>query len=311
MKMRFQMRACLALLSITLFTLPALADDSELVQKAWGILNAGLKDKSFNKRHDAVHALGFLSGDAKATAIAENALNDPAPEVREAAATSLGELHSTASIPKLEIALKDKDITVVLASAHALWMLKDKSAFEIYYEILVKEHKAGPGLIEGQEAMFRDKKKLAEFAFEQGVEFNPFAGLGWGIIKEVKTDNVSPVRASAAKILAEDPDPRTGKALARTTSDKSWLVRAAVLEALAQRGDAGFIPEIEPHLTDANDRVRYAAAAAIIHLSAPPPPPATTETPASSPTPVAPASTPATPNPPPTATPSPEEVRIR
>lgn len=88
----------------------------------------------------------------------------------------------------------------------------------------MKEHKAGPGLIEGQEAMFRDKKKLAEFAFEQGVEFNPFAGLGWGIIKAVHTDSVSPVRAAAARILVEDPDSRSGEALARTTSDKNPLV---------------------------------------------------------------------------------------
>lgn len=277
--MRRRTRAGVAVLFIVLFAGPALAEDSNLVQKAWDALNEGVNAKSFNKRHDAIHAVALLSGDPKAVSIAENALSDRAPEVREAAATSLGELHSSASIPKLELALKDKDITVILASAHALWMLKDKEAFEIYYEILVKEHKAGPGLIEGQEAMFRDKKKLAEFAFEQGVEFNPFAGLGWGIIKEVHTDNISPVRASAAKILAEDPDPRTGKALARTTSDKSWLVRVAVLEALSQRGDAGFIPEIEPHLTESNDRVRYTAAAAIIHLSAPPPPPATANAP--------------------------------
>src|SRR5208283_3198303 len=101
------------------------------------------------------------------------------------------------------------DITVVLAAAHALWQLQDKQAFEIYYEILLGERKAGPGLIAGQEAMFRDHKKLATFAFEQGIEFNPFAGLGWGIIKTVHQDDVSPVRAAAALILVDDPDPRS------------------------------------------------------------------------------------------------------
>lgn len=281
--MRHSKRPCLAALFITFLAGYSLADDSALVQKAWDTLNAGVKEKSFNKRHDAIHAVGLLSGDPKAVSLAEDALADAAPEVREAAATSLGELHSTSSIPKLEAALKDKDITVVLASAHSLWMLKDKEAFEVYYEILVREHKAGPGLIEGQEAMFRDKKKLAEFAFEQGVEFNPFAGLGWGIIKAVHTDSVSPVRASAAKILVEDPDPRSGQALARITSDKNPLVRVAVLEALAQRDDPTFIKDVEPHLTDSNDRVRYTAAAALIHLSAGPPAPASSEPPASSP----------------------------
>ena len=130
---------------------------------------------------------GCLAGDPKAVAIAEKALDDHSPEVREAAATTLGELHSSSSIPKLELALKDKDITVVLAAAHSLWSLQDKQAYEVYYEILLGERKAGPGLIAGQEAMFRDRKKLAAFAFEQGIEFNPFAGIGWGIVKASAT----------------------------------------------------------------------------------------------------------------------------
>jgi len=180
---------------------------------------------------------------------------------------SLGELHSSSSIPKLELALKDKDITVVLATAHSLCMLQDKEAYEVYYEILLGERKAGPGLIEGQEEMFRDKKKLAEFAFEQGIEFNPFAGIGWGIVKTLHTDNVSPVRASAAKVLTDDPDPRSGQALVRACSNKSWIVRVAALDALARRGDPAVLKDIEPHISDGKDRVRYTAAAAIIRLS--------------------------------------------
>ena len=252
---------------------PILASEPTQVKEAWDILVAGTKMKDPALRHAAIHAMGLLVGDTRAVAIAEQALDDHVPEVREAAATSLGELHSSASIPKLERALEDKDITVVLASAHALWMLKDNQAYEIYYEILVGERKAAPGLIEGQEEMFRDRKKLAEFAFEQGIEFNPFAGIGWGIVKTLHTDNVSPVRATAAKVLSEDPDPRSSQALVKACSNKSWIVRIAALEALAERGDPAMIKHIEPLMEDTKDRVRYTAAAAIIRLCGAPPAP--------------------------------------
>jgi HEAT repeat protein len=126
-------------------------------------------------------------------------------------------------------------------------------------------------LIAGQEEMFRDRKKLAAFAFEQGIEFNPFAGIGWGIIKTLHQDDVSPVRAAAARVLIDDPDPRSGQALVKSCSDKSWIVRVAALDALARRGDQAFLKDIEPHTADEKDRVRYTAAAAIIRLSGAPP----------------------------------------
>lgn len=260
-------RCFISALFVTMAAGFPLAADQTQAQKAWNILDAGVKDKSFTKRHDAIHFLGIVAGDAKAAALAEKALDDHIPEVREAAATTLGELRVSSSIPKLELALNDKDITVVLAAAHSLWELGQRDAYEVYYEILLGERKAGPGLIAEQKEMFRDRKKLAAFAFEQGIEFNPFAGIGWGIIKTVHQDDVSPVRASAARILIDDPDPRSGQALARSCSSKSWIVRVAALDALARRDDPEFIKDIEPHTTDENDRVRYTAAAAIIRLS--------------------------------------------
>lgn len=271
--MLFSMRWGLTLLFLAVLAGPILAADPTPVQKAWDILDAGVKEKSFARRHDAIHALGLVAGDAKAVSIVEKALNDPAPEVREAAATSLGQMHSTASVPQLELALKDKDVAVVLAAAHSLWTLGDKAGYEVYYEILLGERKGGPGLIAGQEALLRDRKKLAEFGFEAGIAFNPFANLGWGIFKTIHKDDVTPVRAAAATVLADDPDPRSGQALVKSCSDKSWIVRVAALDALARRGDQASIKDIEPHTADEKEMVRYTAAAAIIRLSSAPPRP--------------------------------------
>lgn len=266
------MRVSLTVLFITVFAGPVLATDPTQVHKAWDILEAGVKEKSVAKRHAAIHAVGLLAGESKAVGIAENALDDNAPEVREAAATTLGQLHSSSSVPKLELALKDKDITVVLAAAHSLWALQDKEAYEVYYEILLGERKAGPGLIAGQEEMFKDRKKLAVFGFEQGIGFNPFTSIGWEIFQTIRKDDVSPVRAAAATVLADDADPHSGQALVKSCSDKSWIVRVAALDALARRGDQAFLKDIEPHTADEKDRVRYTAAAAIIRLSGVPPP---------------------------------------
>jgi len=262
------MRACLAALLITASAGSALAaTDQTPLQKAWDILDAGVKEKSYTKRHDAVLALGLLAGESRAKVMAETALDDRDTQVREAAAITLGRLHSSSSIPKLEQALNDKEISVVLAAAHSLWTLHDKRGYEVYYEILMGERKGGKGLIAGQEEILKDRKKLAELGFEQGIGFSPFTGIGWEVFKMLRKDDVSPVRAAAATVLADDPDPRSAQALVLSCTDKSWIVRAAALAALARRGDRAFLEDVEPHTADEKDEVRYTAAAATIRLS--------------------------------------------
>jgi HEAT repeat protein len=46
------------------------------------------------------------------------------------------------------------------------------------------------------------------------------------------------------------------------------MVRAAAIEAIAQRGDASLLSNLMPKLIDKHPKVRYTAAAAIIRLSA-------------------------------------------
>jgi HEAT repeat protein len=116
--------------------------------------------------------------------------------------------------------------------------------------------------------MLRDPKKMAEFGFEQGIGFVPFAGIGWGAIKAIRKDDASPVRAAAARVLARDPDPATTKALIEATGDKSWIVQAAAIEALAKRGDPSALPTVARYLSDEKTAIKFTAAAAVIHLTA-------------------------------------------
>jgi HEAT repeat protein len=115
--------------------------------------------------------------------------------------------------------------------------------------------------------MLKDPKKLAAFGFEQGVGFIPFGGLTLGVFRSVTKDDVSPIRAAAADVLAGDPDPKTTAALKTAVTDKSWIVRAAAADALGKRKDASAIPALQLALDDDKEAVRYTAAVAIIRLN--------------------------------------------
>jgi len=216
----------------------------------------------------AISVLGLLPDDAKARGLAEKALTDDKPEVRSAAAVALGDMKSRTSIPKLKMALDDDDPLVALAAAHALDLMHDGSAYEVYYEVLTGQRKAGKGLIASQTSILKDPKKMAQLGFEEGIGFVPFAGVGWVAIKTITKDDTSPVRAAAAKVLAKDPDPAATKTLADAAADKNWLVRAAALEALAKRGDPAVLDTVSLCMSDKKEVVKYTAAAAVLRLTA-------------------------------------------
>jgi HEAT repeat protein len=236
-------------------------------QRAWNILRAGVNEKSTGKRVQAVRALRILPGDSQATEMAERGLHDRKHEVRAAAATALGLMGSKDSIPELKKALTDKDPSVVLTAAHALQLLNDPAGYEVYYELLTGERRSASGLVAQEMETMRDPKKMAELGIEEGVGFIPFGGFGYSAAKAIAKDDTSPVRAAAARILVNDPDPRISQALVRAASDKSWIVRASALLAIAKREDPEFLNAIVPAMSDKNGVVRSTAAAAVIRLT--------------------------------------------
>jgi hypothetical protein len=238
------------------------------VEEAWQILNTGCSGHSTGSRATAIRVLGLIPNDKRARKLAEKGLVDDKPEVRSAAAAALGDMKSRSSIPKLREALDDPDPSVALAAAHALDLMHDDSAYGVYYEVLTGERKSGKGLIASQTAILKDPKKMAQLGFEQSVGFIPFAGIGWEAFKVIRKDDSSPVRAAAAKVLANDPDPAVTQALADAAGDKSWLVRAAALEALAKRRDPSALDTVQMYLSDEKDAVKYTAAAAFVRLTA-------------------------------------------
>ena len=68
----------------------ALLSAETQADRSWSILNKGLTDQKVDRRVKAVRALGLIVNNQKARELAEKALADPKPDVREAAADSLG-----------------------------------------------------------------------------------------------------------------------------------------------------------------------------------------------------------------------------
>jgi HEAT repeat protein len=246
------------------------AQPPSLKAQAWELLHDGIQAKNADQRATAVRVLSLLQGQPKAVKLARVALTDEKPEVRAAAAMAIGELHDRASIPKLKDAVSDKDIAVVLAAAHALLQMNDRSAYQIYYAILTGERRSGKGLVAGQMDILKDRKKMAMLGFQEGIGFIPFASIGYSAIRTIVKDDSSPIRAAAAKILAHDPDSHTDDALVEAaTMDKSELVRIAALETIAKRGHSALVTRIAPAMADGKDAVKYTAAAAVVRLSSP------------------------------------------
>jgi HEAT repeat protein len=239
----------------------------DLQEKAWQVLQSGLHSRKAAQRTEAVKAISLLAGNRQAIRFTLRAMRDKNPRVRAAAASTLGELHATNTIPALKAALSDKDASVMLAAAHALYVFKDPLAYEVYYDILMGDKKTSAGMIQSQIDRLKDPKQVAQMGFEEGIGFVPYAGIGYEAYRQLMKHDNSPVRAAAARFLALDPDAVSEDALIQVAlADKNVIVREAALDALAERDDSKCIGRLPTNLDDDKYPVRYRTAATIIHL---------------------------------------------
>jgi len=239
----------------------------DLQEKSWQVLQSGLHSKKVAQRTEAVKALSLLAGNRQAVRFSLRAMRDNNPRVRVAAASTLGELHATNTIPALKAALSDKDASVMLAATHALYILKDPLAYEVYYDILMGDKKTSAGMIQSQIDRLKDPKQVAQMGIEEGIGFVPYAGIGYAAYRQLMKHDNSPVRAAAARFLALDPDAISEDALIQVAlADKNIIVREAALDALTERNDSKCVGRLAKNLDDDKYPVRYRTAAAIIHL---------------------------------------------
>jgi HEAT repeat protein len=257
-----------AILTFTFILVCAACWAQTVVNPGWSLLEAGLTQKSAGQRLLAVRALGLIPDDPHAAELAESALNDKDSSVRTAAATSLGQMHASGADASLKEALDDKNLSVVMAAAHALCLLNDRACYDVYYEVYTGERNNNTSMIAQEMQIIHNPRQLAQMGFSEGIGFVPFAGIPWGALQEIMKDRKSGAAAKAALIsaLATDPEARSSKLLLTTSQNKNWVLRVAALEAIAKRGDPVLMQGIEPRLSDSRREVRFAAAATLIHL---------------------------------------------
>ncbi len=236
-------------------------------EKAWGVLQAGVSEHRASKRADAVEALRFLQGDARAVDFAEKALADKKPAVRIAAAASLGQIGRGSSIPPLKIMMADKENRVAFAAADAAISLGDASGYDLYYRALTGERKSSDRWIARKKKLITDQGAILLLGFGYGLRYVPYAGYGRMLWQEVTKDYVTPVHVLALNRLANDQDMIISGLLVKLASDKHTAVRVAALAAIASHGDPSLIPAISSHMADKKPAVRYIAAAAVLRLS--------------------------------------------
>jgi HEAT repeat protein len=250
------------------FTAEEKTPSTDVREQAWSVLMEGLRHDHASHRAVAVQALSLMAGNRPAVQLATHALDDKNFHVRTAAAMSLGQLHASSAIPALHKALDDPEISVVLAATQSLYMLKDKTAYDVYYAILMKDRKSSNSLMQAQLDRLKDPKQMMQLGFQEGVGFVPFGGMGYEAFREITHGSGSSVRAAAARFLASDPDQISEDALVQAAVvDNNEEVRLASLDALAQRGDPRVIGRLAKNLNEDKSAVRYRTAAVILHLS--------------------------------------------
>jgi len=243
----------------------------EATRKAWKCLNDGLAEKNYDRRAQAIAALGTIGLRRNAISLIEGGLKDKDSPVRQAAADVLGTMKSRGSIPKLRVALDDNSAVVRFAAARALWAMGDRTGQDFFLEVLAGDRKASTGLVRGGLQQFHeelhDPKALAELGSEgvAGAFLGP-AGFGVTAAIELAKDKAAPARAISALLLADDPNEEAREVLREALQDKSWIVRAAAAEALGVHGSLNDIETLAPLLGDQEKKVRYRAAAAMIRV---------------------------------------------
>lgn len=241
-------------------------------RNAWTCLTDGLAEKNYDRRAQAIAALGTIGLRPDVVHLIETGLNDKDAPVRQAAVEVLGTMKSRSSLPKLRAALDDPSAVVSFAAAQALWNMGDKTGEDLFGEVLEGDRKVSVGIVRGglQQAHERlhDPTALAELgAVEAAGAFLGPAGFGVSAAIEMSKDKAAPARAVSARILGQDARGGARDVLEEALQDKSWIVRAAAAEALGVHGSVNDVAKLAPLLNDDHKEVRYRAAAAIIRVT--------------------------------------------
>jgi HEAT repeat protein len=179
---------------------------------------------------------------------------DKAPEKRRQAITAIASIGLDAeAVRLLDLALHDQDASIRQMAAAGLGEIKAKQSIASLKTALDDSH---------TEVAFAAAKALWELGDRSG------RGLIEDVFTGARRNFTADQRTAAAVLLAEDCDAATLRLMEQMLAEgKNWITKAAAAKGLGRCGNRDAIPKLELDLSDANDAVRFGAAAAIIRLS--------------------------------------------
>ena len=250
------------------------ADQSIEVQTAHNILDVGLFSHDPSTRVEAISATGMIGKSETVRKQIEGFLSDKDANVRIAATETLADLNMKASLPALENTLDNDEVPEVqFAAAKALYRMHDPKGKQALEDILSGKIKTKSSLLNKEK-----RRVISSFSSVHGASIFllstagglvpvPGAGMGLGAVAHLLNDSALSPRAIALLLIARERSPENDELLRTSLGDKDWTVRAtaALLIALTARRDMR--NDLIPLLDDNNQKVRFRAAGAYLHLT--------------------------------------------
>ena len=242
-------------------------------KEAWTLLHDAATNGKPDMRIQALGALSALNGSVEARKLIAAGLQDNERDVRVAAVLAVQAMKDRRMFPALRKALDDSAPEVSFAAATTLWRMGDTSGRDVLYDVLDGDRKASTGLI-GSSLHTANKdlhspSTLAMLGAKQGAYalLGPF-GIGLDALEYArKGTSGNTARVLAATLLADKRDTATRDQMIAALQDKDSFVRTAAAHALGDyRGKVVTDPLMDA-FCDAKPSVRLVAAASYIRAT--------------------------------------------
>jgi HEAT repeat protein len=256
-------------------SIPTLAQaPAKNVTAARSVIREGADSKDPTVRIQAIQAAGLIGPNDEVLTRLQSFLSDGNVNVRVAAVKALTDLKATSSIPELQRVLQnDQAPEVQFAAAKALYTLNDPAGRTWLLGLYNGTEKATSDMLHSQARKFfgnfHSLESAGTFIVSQGLGYVPVpgAGAGFSAVTDLLTDPNLSARAAALLMLARERDPQIDILLMQALKDPDWSVRASAAQMIAYTARVSLREDLVPLLTDKNDKVRFRAAGAYLHLA--------------------------------------------